>query len=288
MIESRARTDTRDRASDTLPSKLPQYAKPPVIEVAISVQFDDLQGFKLVHFGLLWERLRNRYPKTEHQPPLGSVVELFGKGPGRVQLNVESSFPLGRCWYQTEDGLRLIQVQPDRFVLNWRKLDTETEYPSYDVLRGEFERELSILLAFVDDHHLGQFVPTQCELIYVNHLTAGEEGFTGSAAANVLAPWSGNTTGPYLPDLEGMQLAWQYRLEEREEPLGRLHVHFQSALRKSDQLPLFVLQLTGRGAPVGEGVEGVLAFTDRAHEWIVRGFTAITTDRMHTIWRRQR
>jgi uncharacterized protein (TIGR04255 family) len=248
-----------------------------------------LARFKPVHFGLLWERWRDRYPNTEYHPPLAPVVELFGpEGLGRASLRIESEFPVGRCWYLAADGHRLVQVQPDRLILNWRKLDTDTEYPSYNALRNDFMRELGVLLAFIAEYDLGEFQPVQCELIYFNHLFAGQGWNARSDLANVLAPWSGRTTEAYLPDLEDARLAWQYRFVEQERPLGRLHVSLQSAFRTADGLPLFVLELTGRGAPIGKGVDGVLAFTDRAHEWIVNGFTAITTEHMHTIWERQR
>jgi uncharacterized protein (TIGR04255 family) len=266
---------------------LPEYANPPVVEVAISVQFDELVAFKPVHFGLLWERIRSRYSGTEHHPPLPSVMELFGaQGPRRASLTVESTFPIGRCWYLSEDRHQLIQLQPDRLILNWRKLDTDTEYPRYDTLRGRFERELSVFASFISDQKLGELDPTQCELTYVNHMPAGIGWDVRNDLPNLLTPWSGETTQKYLPPIEDARLSWQYLLEDRGAALGRLYVNLQSAT--SDDVPVFVLQLTGRGAPIGPGVDGVLAFTDRAHEWIVNGFTAITTQHMHKLWKRDR
>ena len=267
---------------------LPRFASPPVVEVAISVQFSELPEFQLVHFGQFWERIRDGYPRLEHHPPLPSVVELFGtKGAQRASLSLESGFPLGRCWYLSEDGLRLIQIQPDRFVLNWRKLETEAEYPSYDELRGSFLDETRLFLEFVKENQLGEFEPTQCELTYVNHLPSGRGWSTLAEIGNVLALWSGHTSEAFLTAPEDVRLAWQYRFEEKGTPLGRLHVQAQSASRISDGSPILVLQLIGRGAPLGEDIEGVTRFLDKAHEWIVRGFTALTTDRMHKIWERQ-
>jgi uncharacterized protein (TIGR04255 family) len=268
-------------------NNLPRYAKPPVVEVVISVQFDEM-AVTPIHFGLFWEHVRERYPRTEFHPPLGSVVELFGtQGAQRASLEIESGFPLARGWYLSEDGLRLVQLQRDRFILNWRKLDTDASYPSYDALRELFERELSVFLDFASEMQLGDFEPTQCELTYVNHIFAGQQWKTLGDLSDVVSVWSGRTADASLPDPEDVRLAWQYRFDERGKPLGRLHVKVQSAFRTSDRLPVIVLQLLGRGAPVGSGVEGVLAFADRAHEWIVRGFTALTTERMHAVWERQ-
>jgi uncharacterized protein (TIGR04255 family) len=188
----------------------------------------------------------------------------------------------------SDDKLRLIQVQPDRFVLNWRKLDTDTKYPRYENLKKAFQSELALFLGFVAEQELGGFEPTQCELTYVNHLAAGQGWQDLRDLAKVIAPWSGVTTEAYLPDIEDVGFAWQHRFDDDGSPIGRLHVQLQSAFRVSDGARLLNLQLLGRGAPLGDGLDGVLAFTDRAHEWIVRGFTAITTEHMHEVWERIR
>src|SRR5687768_4818226 len=117
VTEDRSTTHAGVIASAHGGTVLPRYTHPPVVEVAISVQFDELTQFELVHFGLLWERLRDRYPRTEHHPPLPALVELFSaRGPQGASLRFEEGFPIGRCWYLSEDRLRLIQVQPDRFI----------------------------------------------------------------------------------------------------------------------------------------------------------------------------
>jgi hypothetical protein len=51
---------------------------------------------------------------------------------------------------------------------------------------------------------------------------------------------------------------------------------------------MFLLTLTARGRPGSDGIPGVLQFLDVGREWIVRGFTSITTATMHKIWGRRR
>ena len=286
MIDRRSATRSQDQAGKAL---LPHYLKPPLIEVAMSVQFDELPGFQPIHFGLLWERWRARYPRYEHKPPLGSTIELFGvRGAQIAKVTVaDAEFPVGRYWYLSEDGHRLIQVQPDKFVLNWRKLDEHTEYPRYESLKTDFIEELQTFLAFVAESELGEFEPTQAELTYVNHLGIDDEQELGGHVSRFIAAWSMQTSDDYLPDVEDLKLAWQYKFEEAQKPIGRLHVKVQTARRATDQRRLLTLQLTGRGSPLGPGVDGVLALTDKAHEWIVRGFTSLTTAQMHALWERQ-
>ncbi len=168
-------------------------------------------------------------------------------------------------------------------------MDGETQYPSYVALRQEFERELGIFINFVSENDLGDFRPTQCELIYVNHLEEGREWTRPQDLTRILVPLAEKVPEDWpLPEVEDVRLAWQYRYGSNESPLGRLHVLLNSGERKSEPGSVFVMQLIGRGAPQVPGMEGVLAFTDMAHQWITKGFAAITTERMHRLWERER
>jgi uncharacterized protein (TIGR04255 family) len=281
--------DARQSRAPSSSSALPRFAKPPVVEVAISVQFEELPRLELVDFGLFWERLRARYPTVESHDPIPPMIERFDRGQVRTTaFHVEEGLPLRRCWYLSEDGTRLVQLQPDRFVLNWRKAGDDGTYPTYDRLRADFERELTGFLAFARERDLGRFEPNQCELTYVNHFHEGREGNDVGSLPNILTAWRGESEATFLPKIEDTRLAWQYRFDdERGQPLGRLHVMLNSAVRTADDRRILALQLVGRGAPQGDGVDGVLVFADRAHEWIVRGFTDVTTERMHELWERE-
>ena len=49
---------------------------------------------------------------------------------------------------------------------------------------------------------------------------------------------------------------------------------------------LMVLTLVSRGSASSPNLDGSLDFMDLAHEWIVRGFTSVTTMEAHKKWRR--
>jgi hypothetical protein len=72
-----------------------------------------------------------------------------------------------------------------------------------------------------------------------------------------------------IPDAEG-------------KPVGRLHVDVQPAFRTSDSRPMYVFHLTARGQ-VGKSSE----FFDVGRRWIVKSFAALTTPRMHEVWKRK-
>jgi len=61
--------------------------------------------------------------------------------------------------------------------------------------------------------------------------------------------------------------------------LGRLQAKLSQATRKEDQMPLIVLELSAKGIGDDKTPAGLFAWFDVAHEWIVRGFADLTTER---------
>src|SRR4051812_24176766 len=101
-----------------MPSQLPEYDQPPLDEVAIGLQFEALQKFKVAHFGLYWDRIRDRYPLTESHPPLAHAVEPPSIKPASsrtLTISSEEEFPAPRCWFLGQSQTELIQLQTDRF-----------------------------------------------------------------------------------------------------------------------------------------------------------------------------
>ena len=271
-------------------SGLPRYDSPPVIELVLSVQFDPIDELHVPHFGVLWSQFRPDFPRTEEHPPIPPVIETFGQfALARLGFQVEMSelSLLPRLWFLNEPGTELIQVQQDRFIHNWRKTDSGQEYPHYPYIRRRFETELKTFSSFLESEKLPRLKMNQCEVTYINHIVAGDGWQTHSEVAKVLCPWSAQCSDEFLPDPEDVNLNIRYRFYDGEKnPMGRLHIKLQPAYRNVDQKAIFVLTLTSRGRPVGDGLQGALAFLDIGREWIVRGFTSVTTKEMHRIWKR--
>ena len=268
---------------------LPDFSNPPVIEVALSVQFERLAGLHAAHLGLAWSLFRERFPRTEEHPPREGVIEQFGGvTPSRLRVQFEAAMPVPRVWFLNERGTELIQLQQDSLVHNWRKVGVPEEaYPRYESIRSTFSDELQLFVRFVEQEQLGKIVPTQCEITYVNHITPGQGWDNLGQVQRVLAPWSGVHSDPFLPMPENVRVGISYLMPgESGEPAGRLHVECVPAVDMKTQAPLLVLSLTARGAPAGEDIDDALAFLDRGREWIVRGFAAVTTSDMHRVWGR--
>ena len=153
-------------------TNLPDFARPPIVETALSVQFQRLEQLAIPHFGVFWQSIRRVYPRFQVHPPLNQVFERFGEqSVSSPQVSIEElSSPPVRCWFMDASENRLLQIQNDRFIHNWRKVRIDDEYPRYTAVRLTFETAWNSLCAFLASENLGIPQPNQCEVIYVNHI----------------------------------------------------------------------------------------------------------------------
>ncbi len=256
----------------------------------LGVQFEPLQ-IQTAHLGLYWNERRNLYPKVGQQPALDPVIETFeakqmAPPGGDAPFKLMAQFETPRCWYLDEKENRIVQVQADRLVHNWRKVHDadQDKYPHYDVMRDSFFAELTAFEKFLSREGLGSLKPNQCEVTYVNQIERSGVWENFGEAHKVFTLLA-SPTGQFLPPPEQVRFAVRYVIkDDAGKPAGRLHLSFQPAYTRKDQIEVFALNLMARGAPEGEGIEGVVKFLDRGHRAIVHGFAEITTPAMHKAW----
>src|ERR1700683_627589 len=267
-------------------SPLPDFERPPVVEVAVSLQFKPLELLRSAHFGLLWERFRSEgLPLTEDHGGLEPAFEeLEASGTPRIGVRLQAfddAPPLPRVWFLNEAQNELVQVQRDRLIVNWRQGARSEPYPRYSSIRSRFKSALDLFSAFAAAEKLGVIIPMQCEVTYVNHISAGEGWSTHADIDHVMTVWESQYSELYLPRPEDVAFDTRFLMaDEKGVPLGRLHVQLQSAYRSVDKHPIFVLSLTARGAPQSADFAAAFRLFDQQHEWIVRGFACLTTKEM--------
>ena len=264
------------------PPGLPDFDRPPLEEVALSVQFGPLRGLTTAHIGLLWQEYRPHLPRIEEHAPLDPVLEHFGPPrPPQVKIAFGNKPPMPRVWFLSEANTELIQVQNDRFIHNWRKAGTNEEYPRYEKIRAAFRGEVDTLARFLRAQHLGELSINQCEITYVNHIDCETDAGPGDAD-HLFVNWRSLPDAAFLPTPEEIQLRWRFCMPD---DAGRLHVTAQPVWDSAGRR-IWTLNLMARGRPMGDDVEGAFRFLDVGREWIVRGFTDLTSNIMHRHWGR--
>ncbi|MEO0460962.1 MAG: TIGR04255 family protein [Myxococcota bacterium] len=251
--------------------KLADYESPPLIEVVFGVGFNAVDDLTGAHVGQYWTKIRNRFPTVKEAPPLSSDQIPY----------VTELPPRRRTWFVSEDETLLVQIQDDRFLLNWRT-KPDANYPRFDSVRLQFEQELADFLSYLTSERLGAVVPTTYELTYVNHIVANDVDADFDELAKPLryVPWQTTKSG-FLPLPTNAMWRLVFPLPDSA---GQLNVIVQQTKLIEGNLPLLKMVLTARGM----GGKEQQAWFDLAHEWIVRGFEELTTEKaQQEVWRKQ-
>ncbi len=264
---------------------LPEFKSPPVTETVLGVQFNPLKIFSTLHCGLFWQKVRGDYPKYGVKP---SLEQAFEKFPPRfaeetkLGLEVLAEPPL-RCWLIDETSTHLIQIQRDRFIANWRQVTGEEAYIRYDMFKPRFAKEWKRFSQFLESEGFPRPDINQCEVTYVNHIELNDDIKFYGEIHKVFNFWSQLQKERFLPEPEVVRIDTKYVMPEEK---GRLHVTLEPQIRKRDGKEVLQFNLMARGKPDSSDLNEIMAWFDLGREWIVRGFTELTTETMHKVWER--
>ncbi|SPE44009.1 conserved hypothetical protein [Candidatus Sulfotelmatobacter sp. SbA7] len=259
---------------------LPDFENPPAVETLMGVHFTPIKRWQGPYFGLFWSRIKKEYPRVEIQPPV-----VTASTPEMAVAQFQSRFELPmRCWFFNQGETRLIQVQSNLFLHNWRKVRSTDKYLHYDDLRPLFEREWQGFRSFLEDEGLGSPVVQFCEVTYVNHIDRGSGWDTFAELSELFPNWSSKTSENYLPSPELVAMNASYALKGVE---GRLQISVQPAVRQTDAKETIQLTVTARCKPASSSKEDICRGLDEARKWVVLGFTDFTSPKMHALWGRK-
>lgn len=270
---------------------LPDFEAPPVVEVAVSVQFE-VPVLGMPQIVQWWSQIRDQFPGFEQGVPIPPATESFDMPEvlqPRVQFQLLDAPPVPRIFLKNATDTELIQIQQDRFGYSWRKLKPEDEYPRYVAIRRHFQEQMTAFEQFLASQHIERVSPTLCEVTYVNHILSSEVWHGHNELHKVIPSVMPRLSDDFLPLPEDMQIAGRYIISDSgNNPLGRLYVSVEPRFLTADMTtPIFLMRLTARGAPQGPDQAGMMKMFDLGHEWIVRGFTTLTSPEMHKVWRRK-
>ena len=268
----------------TSKTSLINYENPPVAEVVCGISFKPIKTLLTPHFGLLWEKYKSEYPSCREVAPLTTVIERFEDG--EVTIEFSDVPPLPRIWFIHKNENGIIQVQRDRFVINWRKVRVEDEYPRYHYVKDLFRKTLFQFEHFLEENKLGEIVHLQYEMTYVNHIPQ-KEGWETLNEIGILLPDFSYRNAPerFLPTPEGINWQTNFKLPDQT---GRLHVSIRNASAPVTKIPIILLELTVRGIGPNKTGEGMCQWFDLAHEWIVYGFADLTGKEVQRkVWKRK-
>jgi uncharacterized protein (TIGR04255 family) len=255
-------------------NKLPSFARPPVVEVVLGVNFAQHQRkLGIPHFGLYWNQVRNDLKNVAVQPPISIASEEMEPGSTVLQFSNEVEVP--RCWFKSDDGQNIVQIQQDWFLFNWCQVEPAKEYPRYSKhVRPGFELRWKQFREFLKSADLSSPTALQCEVTYVNRIMKGQ-GWDSFADVHNVTNLLASQASHWLPRPDSGRCSFKYSL-----PTGNLTITIQLVAEA------IVMQVTARSKPAGSADDDILACLDEAHQWVVKAFADITTEQMHAVWGR--
>ncbi len=241
------------------------FENSPVNEVIFGMQFDG----PILSINSVMEIIdifKIDYPEITEHPPLPSIVESPNKPKTQRMLNTFYS----RKHIIHKGKNKLIQVQPDRLLFNWRKEDTTEDYPHYDVVYKLFAQIVETISKKVNKD-IGKKI-NQYEFTYVNHIYLNEFGMNEYEPSNIF------NIIQQKYQLKDINL--EYSIPQ-EDIGGVLNTSIKSAKNKNDNRKLFVLENTCRGFSSSTSMN---KWFSSAHKILFDNFVNIITAKAKNIW----
>lgn len=266
---------------------LPSYINPPLREVSLTVSVNGL-GLRAVDLGQIWDLFKTDFPSVAEHAPTPNIIESLDRRESAPQVSFQllDRPPVPRIWMLNDDESELIQIQTDRVSFNWRKIKGDEEYPRYPHIKQQFENAYAKILQYVGNEGLVDKQPVaaiQSEISYINELPVGQVGVHGDPDS-VLRVWR-PLESPQLGAAEDVRFVSRHIVPtDRRTSGARLLIDLQPATKPETMEPVYVLNLTVRGAPAAGTYTAVLDFMDMGHELIVRTFAGLTTPESQEKW----
>ena len=258
------------------------FDNPPVQETRIGLQFTPLTGFRIGHFGMLWDECfgKSDWLIREDAPASPKLTERFGskflKPP--ESAGGQPSFPQVCMRLARNDGKRTAQFQPNKLTYGWTR--EEEKRPSYTTVRQEFAEIIAKFIDFVARWKLGKVVNNLWELTYVNKIVLGDS-WQKPADWHLIMPGIFPVGGPQVAGHPWATFNGTWFFEIPPEK-GRVQVRAQKVVENQTEEISLLLVITARGE-INEK-DDWLPLLDLGHQSVLRVFHDISSLEARKKW----
>ena len=252
-----------------------RFEKPPINELVIATYFNPpLFRLRSEHMGLFWAKIREEFSLVEQQPPVGGA-EMLEPVSGEF-------LSMPRFWFIAEDGINLIQLQKNAFMMNWRR--REANYPHYaENLKPTFDRYYRLFEDFLsDDVGVSELKIDMCELTYINTIESCEYWQGPQDTNKVIPSFSVPDIKINLSSNPAFNCVYAYAINSDLQL--RVTIRNGEAAQKPGT-PVLILEIKAVGRIGGAAKSKADEWFERAHDAIVTCFVNVTNrDIQHSYW----
>jgi uncharacterized protein (TIGR04255 family) len=248
--------------------KLISYKNAPLVEVIIGIQLaEDIISNEFI-FEFYSEYLKKSFPKIQEHQPLPAIVETKDASP---HYTIQDGFN-SRKFFIEEQSHRLLQIQSNRILFNWRALEQGESYPHYENVLNEF----NIILGKIEEK-LNKFDNiNQLELTYVDHIVIEDFGLDTFNLGQVISFLGLDQD---LKTLNFVYSIWHPAVQ------GNVNVNIKSAIRNSDQKKIIVFESTCRGSKNQNQSND--QWFNTAHKILLDLFENSITNKAKELWKKE-
>lgn len=242
----------------------------------MGVQLSSPPNLSSVHSKDIWDLFKDEFPYPEDQMPMEPSFETFGGMPAQQTFEFGPPPVHRRLWLVSEDQNHLLQVQRDRFILNWRKRPNGSEYPRFEKIISVFEKRLSQFETYYKEGFQNPFSINQAEISYHNLIHVDE--------FKDVPQWL-SFFDDRGRDVESFNSSFSTAIkDEAGRGFARLVCQVGTVFIPPKNEKAVKLILTFRGSPSGDSCEDALSFIKDGREMIMNRFVQLTTDEAKEKW----
>jgi len=203
---------------------------PPLVELVIGIQFNNpIINNELIN-KIYNSLFISDFPKIEEKQPIPSAIEEFNKPTITRILNGFHS----RKLFISCDNNKLIQIQPDKILFNWRKVSNEDLYPRFNNVFQEFFTHLNKIEKLIKcKDEINQY-----EITYIDHF---QLDLFNIVSYNLSKIFNVFTLKEELSSILIIYSIPQSLIN------GNLNMSFQSAIRSIDNKKIIAVESSCRG-----------------------------------------
>lgn len=260
-----------------------RFQRPPINEMALGMQFASSLPFRTFDYADAWAKFgRDRYPNYMEVQPLDPIALPNATSQIIFQIPLGGPQPQ-RYWFLSEKQERLIQLQSNRLLYNWRLLegDASGDYPSYHTLIDTYFGIYETFKQFAADRNF-DVQPQVADLTYINIIPL-QNGF--DSLGDVLRGSFNLDENAGLPPSLGAVHLWQYVLDDINAMMTINANPLVTATGPALRLELYISGIFG-DLRSNAAIDELRKRYDIFHKRINELFVAITTDEIQNEWGR--
>lgn len=218
------------------------------------------------------KRSIDKYPKSEQATNYGKPIQSDSE-----------IYPAPRFWFITESLNKLVQIQNNCFLCNWRKVEGEDQYPEYNEMNRLFNNNYSSFLEFLKEKGFNEPAPLKYEFNYVNHLKENFDFREAKELSDIIKrlDFPETLSGQEVKDFN---LNYIYDLPDAKKGIFKLNL-FTTTLKNTKQK---IIVFENGASGFDSSNHNMNDWFDYVHEQLTQNFEKLTdSDTTKTNWEKK-